>query len=520
MKKKKSQRSNKPTEKLESRELIWLTEPRLRFGHEQETDDPRDGLTLFGPLDEGKPYGIRAGVVGTAEGIRKFAAWVERIQRVVTSIPPALARPLFPGFQAAFRIPWGPKPTLVRNVDAERLYQTIRVDDAHQRVFQAVNIYEQLMLRAMEEDVKPDLWFIVIPDDVYVNCRPRSRIAAKERVTAEYTMSPQYARERRLYGSLFPEEEERALPYHYEVDFHNQLKARLLEYGLMTQIVRESTLAPNEYLTLTGRPKRRGMDKMASAIAWNLATAAFYKAGGRPWKIAHIREGVCYVGLAFKVDRKDPGGRSAGCGAQMFLDSGDGIVFRGALGPWFNPERGDFHLDRGAAKDLAVKVVEAYREKHGFPPQELFIHGRVRFSSDEWIGFREGVPKETKLVGVRIREFRDLKLFKQSEMPILRGLAFIEDDTSAYLWTKGFTPRLQTYPGREVPNPILIDVCRGSARLEIVLKDVMALTKLNYNSCIFADGMPVTLKFADNVGEILTAGPIKLTAPLPFKHYL
>jgi hypothetical protein len=48
------------------------------------------------------------------------------------------------------------------------------------------------------------------------------------------------------------------------------------------------------------------------------------------------------------------------------------------------------------------------------------------------------------------------------------------------------------------------------------------LTKLNYNNaCIFADGEPVTLEFADRVGEILTAGPIGTdTPPLPFKFYI
>jgi hypothetical protein len=46
------------------------------------------------------------------------------------------------------------------------------------------------------------------------------------------------------------------------------------------------------------------------------------------------------------------------------------------------------------------------------------------------------------------------------------------------------------------------------------------LTKLNYNTCIFGDGVPVTLKFADAVGEILTAGPIKGDIPLPFRHYI
>ena len=62
------------------------------------------------------------------------------------------------------------------------------------------------------------------------------------------------------------------------------------------------------------------------------------------------------------------------------------------------------------------------------------------------------------------------------------------------------------YPERETPNPIKIDIVRGEADLLTVMKDVMALTKLNFNACIYGDGIPVTLRFADAVGEILTAG--------------
>jgi hypothetical protein len=54
------------------------------------------------------------------------------------------------------------------------------------------------------------------------------------------------------------------------------------------------------------------------------------------------------------------------------------------------------------------------------------------------------------------------------------------------------------------------------------MADVLALTKLNYNSCTYGDGKPVTLKFANAVGEILTAGPTSLGSgpPLPFKYYI
>jgi len=46
----------------------------------------------------------------------------------------------------------------------------------------------------------------------------------------------------------------------------------------------------------------------------------------------------------------------------------------------------------------------------------------------------------------------------------------------------------------------------------------LGLTKLNYNSCRHSDGWPVTLNFADAVGEALINGPAISNAPLAFKH--
>ena len=72
----------------------------------------------------------------------------------------------------------------------------------------------------------------------------------------------------------------------------------------------------------------------------------------------------------------------------------------------------------------------------------------------------------------------------------------------------------------EVPNPLSIEICRGDAEMQTVLRDVLALTKVNYNSCRFGDGKPITLKFADAVGEVLVTRPVKKAPPLPFMYYI
>lgn len=501
--------------------LLVLTEPTLTFRHGQAVEDPRDGLTLFGPLDAGSPYGIRAGVIGTAAGIEYFRQWTRRIQGRLSDAGSSVARPAFPGFEAAFRVPWNPDPVIEIAVPIAEINNAVHLDDPHQRVHKTVGIFADRILEAQRaEEARPDVWFVVVPDEVYAYCRPQSQVAPAVRIKATNRLKPRAGKRLRTAPSLFESDNIAAIPYQYDPNFHHQLKARLLPSMVLTQVVRESTVFPLDGVAETDRP-RNDNRKFQAAIAWNIGTATFYKAGGRPWKIEGIRDGVCYVGLVFKRDDTQVDPRSACCAAQMFLDSGDGMVFKGAVGPWYSGKRGDFHLSRNAARDIVALAVNSYVAKTGTNPSELFIHGQVDFNDEEWAGFTEAVDaSRTNLVGVKIRSDSDLRLFRGGTRPVLRGTAYIRHAKSAYLWSKGFAPRLRTYIGREVPRPLRIDIARGSADIEIVLRDILSLTKLNYNTCLLADGIPVTLRFADAVGEILTAGPSAGESPLPFKYYI
>lgn len=165
-------------------------------------------------------------------------------------------------------------------------------------------------------------------------------------------------------------------------------------------------------------------------------------------------------------------------------------------------------------------IVAAYEQETGYLPTELFIHGRTRFNEAEWRGFTTGAPSETNIVCVRIQRSHDMKLFRDGTTPVIRGSAYKINSRKALLWTMGYIPYLMTYPGREIPNPLSIEIVHGDADIKAVINDVLRLTKLNFNACIYADGLPVTLRFADAVGEILTAAPTTETSPLPFRHYI
>lgn len=501
------------------KELIKLDEPKILFDHNQKMEDPRDGLTLFGPLENYKPYGIRSGVISTNEGLRKFTSYLKQLQPPVFN-KNNITRPLFPGFEAIFRMTWNAERIIHKEITDSELGKTLYHEDAHNRVFDTVSLFADKLIAAQDEDASADLWFIIIPDEVYQYCRPNSSLK-KELIVNKKTTTKSRAKKFIAEPSLFEQDNLESEPFKYDANFHNQLKARLLPHSIPTQIIRESTIAPDEYLNAFGYPKR-DLSKILGHVAWSISTAAFYKTGGRPWKLADIREGVCYLGLVYKQDDRSSDPRDACCAAQMFLDSGDGIVFKGAIGPWYNKKKGEYHLKKKQATELIKLALDTYTKKEGKPPKELFIHAKTNFNEEEWEGFSAGVSTETALVGVTIKTNVPLKIYRQeSKFPMLRGLAYIENERSAFLWSKGFVPRLDTSLALEVPNPLYISISKGNADIKIVLKDVLALTKLNYNACIYGDGEPVTLRFADAIGEILTAAPLgDKTPPLSFKFYI
>ena len=104
-----------------------------------------------------------------------------------------------------------------------------------------------------------------------------------------------------------------------------------MQHELPAQIIRESVLD----ITNKIRDGKLGANPLSDRM-WNFGTGIFYKCGRKPWILGSARDGVCYIGLAYK---RASGGRTACCAAQLFLDSGDGLVFVGDFGPWYSEGR-------------------------------------------------------------------------------------------------------------------------------------------------------------------------------------
>lgn len=508
------------------KKLKIIYEPNLLFNYNQKVIDPRDGLTLFGPYSKDKINNFSIGIIGTSFGIIKMKQWIEKFLKPIVPIKKDVSKPFYPGFEAIYGVTINQNSIIEIKIDEEKLKEFYRYSDAHVRVSSMVDLYVDSLIDHTKDDDRPpiNLWFVVIPDEVYKYGRIKSKAAPDP---IKVGIKSKYSRNNiGLFDEVDPEIAKLKASYKFDNNFHNQLKLKLLNHEILTQIIRESTIAYNEhpYLKVNGEPKR-DLSTMETDICWNIATSVYYKIGGLPWKLGEIRKGVCYIGLVFKINERSKNSKYACCAAQMFLDSGDGMVFKGAVGPWYNEDTKEFHLTREASNELLTKAINSFKKANRSDlPKEIFIHGRTSFDNEEWSGFMDAVSKtKISLVGVTIKDDKIFKLYRDKNFPILRGSYYIKNSNSAFLWTKGFIPRLQQPLGMETPNPLSIRLTRGKGNVSIktVCEDVLKLTKLNYNSCRYCDGVPVTLKFANVIGEILTSGNIDNLRPaLPFRYYI
>jgi hypothetical protein len=502
-----------------SDQFYFLDEPLLTFNSGQVAEDPKDGLALFGPSEHKHSLSDNV-VIGTPKGVQLWGNWCESLNSPSACIDIRRHRPWppYPGYDVAFGVKW-PDPVKKYEIDSKILEESARKADKHERAFSVANLYLDSIEQIQKLDSKPGLIVCVIPDAVYDYCRPLSYVQDKsdQPKTKE---QKKYLKERihdhkSGQSRMFEDEDlsnssDDLRQYGFSSDFRRQLKARTMPYEFPIQIIRESTLQ----ITKQVRDGEPGVNPLSDRL-WNFSIAVFYKCGLKPWKTPWAREGVCYIGLAYKQAEHDK--KTACCAAQMFLDSGDGIVFVGDFGPWYSQEKKEFHLTKEKAEKLLKGTIETYKKQDGRPLKEIFLHSRSGIDNEEYEGFVKACPPDVKLVAIRVRKDRSSprlfrydnhpKVSRRGMYPVLRGTFWQRTIRHGLLFTTGFKPRVGAYDGWEIPVPLSITIQHGDANLVQVATDILGLTKLNYNSCQLGESQPITVKYSDRIGEILLANP-------------
>jgi hypothetical protein len=156
-------------------------------------------------------------------------------------------------------------------------------------------------------------------------------------------------------------------------------------------------------------------------------------------------------------------------------------------------------LSEADAHALLKKAIEVYRLEHKTSPARVVIHKTSRVIPEEAAGFDTAAQEHgidlVELLAVR----RSLtRLLREGTYPPLRG-AFLElQRGSGLLYLKGSVNFFETYPGLYVPRPLEFTTFRAE-----LAREMMSLSKLNWNNTQFDGGEPITVRAARRVGDIL-----------------
>lgn len=502
-----------------------MDEPLLLFGGRHQHIDPKTGLGLYGPYSVGDQEwpsltSITIGIIGPPILVSDTRSWLTRCQsRIVNDGTQPYLYPHFPGFSPVTmfqcRLVFG--DTWQEVITPETLKQALEVPDYYERLGQVITRYAERLRNLSERTPKPDVVICAIPDDVIELCTvrtTRSGVVKRRKLTPA---EKQAQRAREVGQAFLPglkislgTDDEDVLAHH---NLRRGLKAQAMPFGIPTQIVLPRTLREISPDDLESRTLQDPATR-----AWNLTTALYYKAGGHPWRLAHVQPGTCYVGISFYRERFSDNPRLRTSLAQVFTHTGDGLVLRGRPFEWDDPRRSP-HLTEEGALNLLQDALALYRRHTQSSPQRVVVHKSSRYWDEELDGFREalrGIPFWDLVAFGK----RKIQFLRQGDYPPLRGTWVRFADDNFLLYTRGYVPYLRTYPGMRVPQPLEILEHFGTSPPDLVLRETLALTKMNWNTADFSCEEPITLAFARRVGEILAELPEHIPPHTEYRFYM
>ncbi|MBO6795314.1 MAG: hypothetical protein JJ895_15515 [Balneolaceae bacterium] len=471
--------------------LDLIEEPLLEFG--KDTDIcPRQGITDFDVFDssfEDRRKEINVGAIGTAENLEQFSTWLEKCENY---IPPKKGNkqprlyPPFPGFNEStgFKARFIFNDRLSKKILNKENDLVVKNEHKNKRIEYAVNLYLR-KIEFLAENRNPDVIVCILPDEFYGKIY---RVKKKD----------------------FEEKaEEESYEESLELNFRRALKSKAMKYRIPLQLIWENNL--------TERPKERQDD---ATRAWNLCTALYFKASQTvPWRLPQKdQSSVCFVGIGFYRSR-DKKTLSTSL-AQIFDEMGKSVILRGTP---INQEKDDRvpHLSEDQAASLLIKALEEYERAIDHLPARLVIHKSSNFDEKEIEGFRAGAQHMrvnfVDFVTIMDSNFRFLR---SQQYPPMRGTKIQIDENRHVLYTRGSVPFYETYPGLYIPQPLEIRIAQSEESALTICREILELTKMNWNNTQFDGKYPITIKCARKVGDIMKYLKEDERPEISYKYYM
>jgi hypothetical protein len=485
-----------------------LDEPELYFDQDRKCLDPQVGLLNFGPhggANTGKKdkqkISIRAGIIGTGRSIDTVNAFLSRLTHRISASEAHSSDYKgidFPGL--GLEGPLGFEILVDQNcvlkINREFVRDLSGKANRKDRIREVVAEYCRLFDVMVEAYPRPDIVLLPLDDEMLTLCK-----------------DPRYLTHRIVYQNRdFGDPESAFAPM---FDFHDHLKAQAAHpnRNFVTQFISPKTMIFSE-------------DRQSAAfIAWNFSVGAFYKATGTPWKLADINENTCFIGISFYREIvKDYKSVRASI-AQVYLRTGESQVITGRPFEWNQRDKGKMvQLTASQMATVVQDSVKIYCDQRKKKPERLVVHKSTHFTDEELTGCIEASKGIDEVDIVHISEDTGFRAYhSKHDFPAVRGTLISSEHSpnESMFFTSGFVPALGSYPGATAPSPLHIKCQRMDSSMQTICKDILGLSKLDWNSSAFYTKLPVTISVSKKVGDILAEMVLTgITPPNSYRYYM
>lgn len=502
----------------------WLPEPDLTFAYGGTATDPKEGLSIYGPygISSGEHREkIRVGFIGTDTTIAQARDWLLKCTQPIRGVEDKLRQfPDFPGFNptTAFQSEFLFNQDWDSSITQRDLARVLMTSDKVKAFEEAVNLFASRVTLISDLDIA-DVIICALPEEVEehyssigrdeVRASPSTQSSPVARAVRRLIRDAEKRGQMSFLAQVMPDEAAVA-PSLLSRNFRRALKAKTNQANCPVQIMRQRSLVPDD-------PTAQD----PSSRAWNMITGLYFKSRGRPWQVEGLDSDTCYIGISFYHDITEESHTVHSSLAQLFTTQGDSLILRGEKFEWAPDEPGRSpHLSEEYATNLMKYIMQKYHDYRHQYPKRVVVHKTSKFYDDERKGFEAGLTDaniaQYDLVSL---DSVGVRFFREGAYPPVRGTWGQIGPGNHWLYTLGYLPTQGTYPRPYVPRPLEVTDKHGDSTYEMILREILALSKMNWNSADYASVFPITLHFARKVGEILAYLPSNVEPNPNFRFY-
>ena len=491
-----------------------LREPNLLFGNNATGVEPRRIMAKSCAVDSAGTQELSLGLVGPAKDIAIARAWLPRLNNMAIARERNAKRYRdWPGTVKTLGTKLIVDDRFVRPIDPDRLALALARTSAADKFEELLDLFDA-RLQGLFGDIRPHCILVCLPDEIADLRISNPRLTMAERNALERLQREEEQEQMALFQPS-PEELKAAADLRTQAEdllfrtFYRALKARIMTHQnpVPVQVVRRETFlrANDEGHSFATR-------------SWNLATSLFYKAGHEPWRPAELPSNTCFIGISFHHLKRREGDVVYASVAQAFSNEIEPFALKGSMVPHDQRRDRQPYLKEDQAASLITDVLNKYEGLAGVLPARVVIHKTSEYQPEEENGFRKTANTRVPVLDLIWMRSTAFRLIRKGTQEPWRGTLCTVGNES-YLFTSGYVPWWDEYPGPHIPAPLQIGSC-GPTDIRQRAKEILALTKMNWNSTEGIGRHPITISFARKVGALMTELSDNQTPNPSYRFYM